>query len=531
MAPGLDLDVLIVGAGPVGLTAAHLCRRVGLTAAVVERRDGPQRAPAAHAVNARTLEIWRQAGLDMEAILADALPPEDAGTVFWVDRLGGEVVGHVPYERQGDEQLAVTPHPLRNLSQHRLEPRLRTADIDVRYDHTLVSLAETGDGVTAVVDGPDGRHQLRAGHVIAADGAASTVRRALGIELVGPRTIQSFRMIHLAADFTELVGADRGVLYFVLDPATGGTFVCHGLDREWVYMLPWDPEAEPDGELPPDRARALVEQALARPAPFEVIACATWHMSAQVAERYRSGRIFLAGDAAHRFPPTGGLGLNSGVADVHNLVWKLAAVGAGWAGPDLLDTYQAERRPVAETNCEQSLGNAFKMIEVPMALGYGDNVAANTLALKRALTEPERRAVVRSAIDDQATHFDLLGVQLGYAYDGPLVVPDGTSPAAVTDAARDYVPSTRPGGRLPHAWIGPTTSTLDLVDPVHPTVLVADGVDPVVPGRAVVRCCPAALLGLGDGDCLVVRPDQHIAYRGPLDGAAAALATLFPGAR
>lgn len=404
MAAPIDVDVLVVGAGPVGLTAAHLCRRVGLRAAVVERREGPQRAPAAHVVNARTFEIWRQAGLDVEALRAHALDPEESSAVHWVDRLGGEVLGSLPYERQGDDQLAVTPHPLRNLSQHRLEPLLVTDDLDVRYGHELLDVEQDDEGVVARVQGPDGQvGRFRADHLLAADGAASTVRRHLGIELEGPRTLQSFRMVHLAADLTDLVGPARGVLFFVLDPAAGGTFVSHGLSREWVYMVPWDPEAEPDGDLAPEVARALVERALARDVDFEVLASSTWHMTAQVAERFRSGRSFLVGDAAHRFPPTGGLGLNSGVADVHDLVWKLAAVRAGWAGPELLDTYEHERRPVAQRNCDDSLANAVRMIEVPIALGFTGDPDDDAAALQEALVPGPRRDAVVDAPRRPAT--------------------------------------------------------------------------------------------------------------------------------
>ena len=153
----MEYDVVIVGAGPTGLTAAHLCRRLGLSAIVLEQRPGPQRLPAAHAINARTFEIWRQAGVAMGPILAAALSPDEAGLVHWVTKFGGEVIGTLPYERQGDEMLAVTPTPLRNLSQHRLEPLLLAPTLDVRYDHTWVSGTETGsDGDEGVSDNGGG---------------------------------------------------------------------------------------------------------------------------------------------------------------------------------------------------------------------------------------------------------------------------------------------------------------------------------------------------------------------------------------
>jgi hypothetical protein len=344
----------------------------------------------------------------------------------------------------------------------------------------------------------------------------------------GPRTIQSFVMVHLAADFRSLVGGNAGVLYFLVDPAGGGTFVNHGADREWVYMHPWDPDVDSVEVFTDVACRELVDAAIAEPADYDVLGVSTWHMSAQIADRYGSGRIFLVGDAAHRFPPTGGLGLNTGVADAHNLVWKLAAVEAGWADRSILDTYEAERRPVAIFNCDQSLQNAFKLIEVPIAFGFTDDRTQSRQAMHDTLANPERRRGVEAAIAGQAIHFDLLGLQLGHTYDGPLVIADGTDAPVLADPARDYVPSTRPGGRLPHGWIDATTSTLDLVDLAVPTVLTRSGVvAPVLPVAAQHRVIDAAVwddtFGLAADLCLVVRPDQHIAARCPVADAANAL--------
>jgi len=519
-----QVDVVIVGAGPTGLTAAHLCRRLGMSAIVLERRDGPQRSPAAHAINARTFEIWRQAGIDMNAVLGAALSPDEAGAVRWVTKLGGEVVGSLPYERQGDEMLAITPTPLRNLSQHRLEPLLLAPELDVRYRHAWEGATETDTGVEVDVTGPDGTYQVTAKYLLGADGAASAVRRSTGIELVGPRTLQSFVMVHIGADFRPLVADNPGVLHFVVDPASGGTFVSHGADREWVYMHPWDPETQPVETLDHAHCSSLVRAALADPeVGFDVLGISTWHMSAQIAERYRHGRTFLVGDAAHRFPPTGGLGLNTGVADVHNLLWKLAGVQAGWLAPALLDTYEAERKPVAEFNCDQSMHNAFKMIEITMALGFDGDVASSVQALHDTLADPARRAAVEAAIANQAIHFDLLGLQLGHAYGGVLVVADGSEVQVLDEPARDYVPSTRPGGRLPHAWVADGRSTLDLIDPKVPTILTREGAAVARSSSApphVEATCPGAVwdhaFGLGRETCLIVRPDQHIAFRGAI---------------
>ncbi len=528
------VDVVIVGAGPTGLTAAQLCAQRGLRAIVLERREGPQRAPAAHVVNARSFEIWRQAGVDMDALLAAAQSPEEAGRALWVTRLGGEVIGSLPFEHQGDDMLAITPTPLRNLSQHRLEPLLLAGIEDVRHQHRWVGAQQHDDHVIVEIESPEGTSRVRASYLLAADGAGSRVRGWLGIEPIGPASIQTFVMVHIAADLTDLIAPDLGVLHFVIDPASGGTFVCHGLRTEWVYMSPFDPETDPVESFNEARCRAMVLAAMEREVPFEILGTSTWNMSAQIAERYRDGRVFLIGDAAHRFPPTGGLGLNTGVADVHNLIWKIAAVEAGWAPASILDTYEAERRPVAQFNSDQSLINAFKLIEIPIALGVSEDLEASVAAMHDTLADPVRRAVVEAAIANQAIHFDLLGLQLGHSYSGELVVGDGTEAVVLEEPARDFVPTSRPGGRLPHAWLPDGRSTLDLIAPDALTVLVAAGSTGPVPDTTiplqVVEVPMAVWSGAFAVDpdvCLLVRPDQHIAFRGPVAEVSAALRAMF----
>lgn len=553
----IEVPFLVVGAGPVGMIGGILLAEQRRACLVVERRNGPQPAPAAHVVNARTFEICRQAGLDMDAIAAAAKDPADAGHVIFVTRLAGEEIGRLPFERQGEDCLRYTPTPLRNLSQHRFEPILADAiqkrpSGDLRYGWQWERSEQDESGVTSSVrDLASGEvHQVRSRYVIAADGAGSRVRKSLGIEMQGPPRIQSFLMIHFGADLRSIVRDRPGVLHFVVDPEAGGVFIAHDIDREWVYMHAFDPAHESEEDFDDERCRSLVLRAIGREVPIRLLHRGSWHMSAQVADGMRDGRIFLAGDAAHRFPPTGGLGLNTGFQDVHGLVWRLCAVEDGWAPPSLLESYARERLPVARANAQQSLENAVKMALLPKALGT--DAEPTTARMSATLADPAGRRAVEEAIGEQAAHFDMLGLQLGYAYADGAVALEGSAPP-VLSSPREYVPSAHPGARLPHAWLekdGARVSSLDLVRadgftlftwgeherwagaaagvaPV-PLTHVRVGVDVRAPDAGWSTVCEVE-----PGGALLVRPDQHVAWRArsapddPRSSLDAALATIL----
>ena len=544
--------VLVVGGGPVGMVASLLLARMGVDHVVVERRSGALDAPAAHVVSARTFEILASAGVDGDALSAACAPADEGAWVRWVTTLVGDELGRVPFERQDrlDELDAVTPTPLRNLSQHRLEVVLRD-----HVDHLVEGVEWTGartapDGVTSTLRdvAADRSVTVTSDYVVAADGAGSRVRAWLDIDMEGPDVLQNFVMIHARADLRHRVGGRPATLYWTMDPDVRGVFVAHDLGSTWVFMHDWDPGTERFEEYTPERCAQLFRAAAGvDDLELTIEHVRPWRMTCQVAERYREGRVFLVGDAAHRFPPTGGLGLNTGVADAHNLMWKLAAVVQGRASEALLDTYGAERRPVARTNADTSLENAVRMIDVFVASGAAGTPEESRRGFDAALASDAGRAAIRTAAEAQAGHFDLLGLQLGFTYPpGPgTVLDDGSVPASPEDPARDYLPSTRPGGRLPHAWVtrdGRRVSTLDLVGPdrwvlitsspawaAAGTGLVDDllPLDVVLVGRDVLDGAGGwdAVSGIGDGGAVLVRPDQHVAWRnaGPADDAAGVL--------
>jgi len=531
-------DVLVVGGGPVGLIETLLLRQLGLRVIVIEQRDGPQTAPSAHVVTARTLEILRGLGLDMDEIEALAQTPSEGAWARWVDSLTGRELGAVPFENLHDpERLALTsPQPLRNLSQHRLEPVLYREVGDVRSGTQWVSSRETAVTVVSTVRSTHGgeTYEITSRYVIGCDGASSAVRRHSRIEMEGPDEIENFISIHAEADLRSIVGAEPATLYWITDPTVQGTFIAHDVASTWVYMTSYNPAVESVADYDATRAEAIFRRAGGLPDETAVAIrhVSSWRMTSQVANRYRQCRTFLAGDAAHRFPPTGGLGLNTGVADAHNLAWKLAWVLRGAAPLSLLDTYEAERRSIAQYNAGVSLENAFRLVEVWIALGVDGDLEASKIRAEALLATAEGRAGVRQAIENQAEHFDQLGVQLGFFYnaDTGVVVDDGSVRPEVANPVREYVPTTIPGSRLPHAPVrrgSDVISTLDLVAPgsfllicndsawAHVSLPTQWPVSRVVIGVDLTDedGTWTSLSGIRHDGALLIRPDQHVAWR------------------
>jgi putative polyketide hydroxylase len=520
MAAMREVDVLIAGGGPVGLTAAILLSRRGVASLLVERHPGTSIHPKARGINARTMEIFRQCGVE-SAVRAAGLGHERSRFIVWARSLAGEELERrVPW-RSRPEALQTSPVLRCLCAQDDLEPVLRAhaASLpagELRFGTELIDFQQDAEHVTATLREGGGGTRVRARYLIAADGARSRVRETLGIAMRGNAGIYRSINVLLRADLTPWVADRPAALYFIEQPGLKATFLTiNGVNR-WGFLVNNLPVDGPLHDYTPERCAALVRQAAGvSDLDVEILGAVPWTAAAQVAERYRDGRVFLAGDAAHHMPPTGGFGMNTGIQDVHNLAWKLGAVLGGWAGPDLLASYEEERLPYGRAITEQSLVNA-------RSLGRGES------------TDPSPPAAGDLA---RPEYLNELGMIFGASYDSRAIVPDGSPPPRVSNPVTDYVPTARPGARAPHVWLerdGTRLSTLDLFGDGFVLLAGADGAAWRDAARLDVRefAAPVAaytvgttgdlgdpgkhwpdVYGVGAAGAVLVRPDGHVGWR------------------
>jgi 2,4-dichlorophenol 6-monooxygenase len=439
-----------------------------------------ERVEEARVLNQRAMEVLEDCGIADE-IEARSTPAEHmAATAFYAGFAGptrdyGRRIARLESWGAGGENdnwRAASPWRSLNLPQIRLEPIMkagaeRLAPGRVRFNHELLELEQDEDGVTAIVrdNGTGTTYSVRSDYLVGADGGRR-VAGEIGVEYEGLGVVTETATLHVTADFSEWAVDPDVLIRWIFSPQSGimVVLVPMGPERwgpeseEWVIHVNYpvdDPRAQSD-----ERVEADVRAAIGLPdAPMEIHKITRWSVDAVMASSFRVDRVFLLGDAAHRHPPTGGLGLTSAIHDAQNLCWKLAAVLAGDASPGLLDTYEPERRSADERNARRSLENAVNHFAIGDALGVSHerSESENLASLRRMWSgspdDAEHRARVLRMMRTQSMEFNELNVEFGYGYESAAVVPDGSPPAELVDEVRVYQPSTRPGSPLPHAWI------------------------------------------------------------------------------
>ncbi|GAA3776740.1 hypothetical protein GCM10022403_009380 [Streptomyces coacervatus] len=490
------VPVLVVGGSLVGLSTSLFLGRLGVPHLLVERHAGTSVHPRGRGNNIRTMELFRVAGVE-PAIQEAAATLADNHGILQTPTLAGDVGEWLFREIDPGGGLArFSPGAWCLCSQNDLEPvlldRARALGGDLRFGTELMSFESDPTGVTAVVKSREtGEHTtVRADYLVAADGPRSPVREQLGIGRSGPGDLFhnvsiTFRSRRLAA----VVGDRRFIVCYLTSPHADGALLPVDNRENWVFHAPWHPEhGETLEEFTDQRCIEHIRRAVGTPdLDVEITGRAPWHAAQRVARSYRSGRVFLAGDSAHEMSPTGAFGSNTGIQDAHNLAWKLAAVLGGWAGEGLLDSYDAERRPVAEATsaraADRSAEHSHPGFTPPPDTGGG----------------PRR---------------GILNVALGYRYPQGAVL--GTDPAAAV-VPENLDLSGEPGSRAPHMWVrhgDERISTLDLYE--QSLVLLSDADGPNGWHRAAIRLAvetPVPIrsyrMGTGPGAELVVQGDAH----------------------
>ena len=530
----LDTEVIIVGAGPVGLTLAIDLGRRSVRCILLEQKGAPQFLPKMERCNARTMEIYRRMGL-AEKVRDAGFPREAPMDVFIVTSMVEPPLLHLPYPSVAQAQAEIAActdgsmplEPYQLISQYTLEPLLKAIaeslpSVDVRYGNEFIAFEQDHTSVRAKVRRGSTRSELSAQYLVGCDGGSSGVRRQLGIRLQGEANLLQLRQaLYRCDDLFERIPIGKGRHYHIADDRSTFLIVQDSTRHFTLHSV-----VDNDHEM-----KLRFEQTVAMPVKYEMLSCQPWRQNLLLAESYGRGRVFLAGDAVHLVIPTGGLGMNSGVGDAIDLSWKLAATLKGWGGPGLLASYNIERRQIGERNVEASR-HASRGRRAWRA-AYKPNIRDKTLE------GAETRAnLARIADVEQRKSNEMIGAELGYRYAGSPIIWPEAGDAPEPDFMK-YVPTSWPGARLPHVWLADGSALHDRIGDGYTLLRLAGAQgDSAALAQAFARyAAPFTVLDIAEDrprdvyghDLLLLRPDLHVVWRGnqlPDDpGKLAALAT------
>jgi 2,4-dichlorophenol 6-monooxygenase len=561
----VETDVLVVGSGPAGGAAALSLATLGVPNIMITKYRWTANTPRAHITNQRAMEIFRDFGIE-DQVLADATPHALVGDTVFCTSIAGEEIGRILTwgthpAREADYQQA-SPSLICDIPQTYLEPILvknaTARGTQTRFSTEYLTHAQDETGVTTTVrDRLTGHvYNIRSKYLIGADGARSLVAEHVGLPFEGQMDIAGSMNITFKADISDYVASRPSVLYWVIQPGSNVGGIGAGLVRmirpwhEWLIVWGYD-ITQPPPDVNVEKATEIVRNLVGVPdLEVEITGTSLWGNNEYFATHLQKQRVFCAGDAVHRHPPSNGLGSNTSVQDSYNLAWKLAAVLSGQAGPALLETYSAERAPVARQIVTRANKSSREFVQFFEVLGLTD---AETEEEMRAQIEERKantprgaakRAALVEAMELKNYEFNAHGVELGQFYESTAIQGDGsTRPKPDRDPELYYQASTVPGAHLPHAWVGTASSkggahkvsTLDLAPYDTFTLITGITGEPwaaaaakvsddlgvplktviIGPGREVTDIYYdwARLREVSEDGVLLVRPDKFIGWR------------------